>query len=71
MRVPKRVKIVENNDTEENSEHYNQFIGSEHDVVIGDSFRVTLKIKSADGKYDDTHWYRGEYEVLEWEEIND
>ena len=71
MRVPKRVKIVANNETDDNG-YYNQFIGNEYEVEsTWDTWCITLGIKSDDGKYESTDWFEGEYEVLEWEEVND
>ena len=71
MRVPKRVKIVANNETDDNG-YYDQFIGNEYEVEsTWDTWCVRLGIKSDDGNYESTDWFEGEYEVLEWEEIDD
>lgn len=70
MRVPKRVKIVANNDAEE-YDYYSQFVGNEYDVEFGSEYDVVLRIPSADGKIEITNWYMSEYEVLEWEEVEE
>ena len=70
MRVPKRVRIVANNETDDNG-YYDQFIGNEYEVESTWGTDVVLKIKSADGKHETTDWRETEYEVLEWEEIDD
>ena len=67
MRVPKRVKIVANNETA----YYDKFIGQEYDVLYTFGSEVILPIISEDEDDYMTSWHKDEYEVLEWEEIEE
>ena len=68
MLVPKRVKITGNKEVE----YYNQFIGQEHNVIdVVNGLEVVLPIVHVAGHEPETVWGSDEYEVLEWEEIEE